>query len=128
MSIDQIAPEVRDSANRMRDAVNMHLSASLELGRDRPGYVAIRLADGRSPDGTLYDDRKSVFRFNSEPGIFAVKVGKESMGESEAITYLQLNRKAWANGVRFADEEPLVPHLKEIVGKYLPNTIRKLHS
>jgi hypothetical protein len=125
--VEPFDKDLLDASSRMREAVNMHVVAVNELGRNHPGYIAIRLEDGRSPDNnTLYDDRRDVFRHNSERGVMAVRVGHDSMGAKEAITVLQLNRKAFLNGVVFADEEPLTVQRQELNAKYIPNTVRKL--
>ena len=115
-----------DAAKRMRDCVNMHVEARISSGADRPQFIAIRLDDGGSPDGnTLYDRREDVFRHNTARNIMAVKVGIESMPLKEAIIVLQMNRRAYANGVIFSEEAPVVPHLLELSRPFIPQTLRK---
>lgn len=101
---------------RMMDAVNMHVAARIESGADVPQYVAIRLDDGRSPDGhTLYDNRRDVFRGKNRHArnIMAVKIGMEQMPLREAIIVMQMNRRAYENGVIFSEEEPVTLHIPE---------------
>lgn len=117
--------ELIDSANRMRDAVNLHVLAGT-FGERRIGFVAIHLSDGRSHQGnTLYDNRRDAVRhtMNEEKGWFYVKVGAETMNEREAIIVLQMARQAFSKGVVFAEEEPVVPMLSELMLPYIPNTL-----
>jgi len=104
-----------DAARRMMDAVNLHVMATLEQNRDRPGYVAIRLEDGRSPDGVVYDSRKDAARHQPDPKNFYVKIGKMSMSATEAYTVLRFARMALKSGVVFAEEEPVLPQLSEYI-------------
>jgi hypothetical protein len=114
-------------AQRMCEAVNMHVSASLELGRTEPGFVAIRLSDGRSTDNVLYDNRKDAVRHNlHDRFVFYVKVGKETMPLREAIIVLQMARMAFKRGVIFAEEEVITPQLSELMQPFIPKTLRKL--
>lgn len=120
--------ELTDAANRMRDAVNLHVVAGALGVRERHlQWLAIRLEDGRS-DGTVYESRRDAVRhtMNREKGWFYAKVGAESMGEREAIIVLQMARQAFRNGVVFAEEEPIVPMLSELAAPYIPNTMGKL--
>lgn len=120
--------ELTDAANRMRDAVNMHVAARLASGAERPQFVAISLKDGRSPDShTLYDRREDVFRHNHARNIMAVKIGAETMPLREAIIVLQMNRRAYKAGVIFAEEAPVTPHLTELMNSFIPQTLRKLN-
>jgi hypothetical protein len=107
--------ELWDAARRMADAHNLHVLAMIAEGRDRPGYIAIRLEDGRSPDGVVYDTRKDAARHQSDPKNFYVKVGKMSMGEREAIAVLKFARQALAAGIVFAEEDPQLPQLSEFI-------------
>jgi hypothetical protein len=121
--------ELIDAANRMRDSVNLHVVVSPLFGERRLGFVAIRLSDGSSHDkNTLYETRLDAVRHtqNEERGWFYVKVGAESMSEREAIIVLQMARQAFANGVVFAEEEPVVPMLSELALPFIPNTLHKL--
>ena len=127
----EITVELRDAAKRMADAVNLHVLASLADGSalERSGFVAIRLSDGRSPDGVLYDSRRDVSRHHPhEPGMFAVKVGKETIPEREAIIVLQMARMAYKRGVRFSEEEVITPHLSELMTPFIPNTLERLRN
>jgi hypothetical protein len=117
-----------DSAKRMADAVNLHVHARLAGGdHERPMFVAIRLADGRSPDGVLYDTRPDVFRHHPhERGIFAVKVGIETMSEKEALIVLNMARMAFKRGVIFSEEEVITPQLPELLRPFIPRTLKGL--
>ena len=125
----EVTPEERDSASRMKEAVNLHVNALQAEGgeRERPGYVAIRLSDGRSPDGVLYDSRRDAARHNKwNDNICFVKVGREVMGDRESLIYLQMMRMARANGVIFSEEEVIVPQLTELMKPFIPRTLRGL--
>lgn len=103
----------------------MHVTARLFSGAGKPQFIAIRLSDGRSPDNnTLYDERKHVFRYNTARNIMAVKVGADSMPLKEAILVLQMNRRAYDNGVIFSEEAPVTLHLPEL---NFPNGLRRLN-
>lgn len=131
MSPREVTPEERDAARRMMDVVNLHVHARLAAGGDAPpGYVAIRLADGRSPDGnTFYDSRRDLFRHHPhDTDIFAVKVGMETMAEDEALIVLSMNRMARSRGVIFREEEVVVPHLAELSAPYVPAAFRNLQK
>lgn len=112
---EDVPMELWDAARRMADAHNLHVLAMIAEGRDRPGYIAIRLEDGRSPDGVVYDTRKDAARHQSDPKNFYVKVGKMSMGEREAIAVLKFARQALAAGIVFAEEDPQLPQLSEFI-------------
>lgn len=124
---------VIDAARYMRDAVNLHVvaltaEADATGGERRVGFVAINLGTGKSTDGVLYDTRRDVFRHHPhERAIFAVKVGADTMSEREAIIVLQMARQAYSRGVVFSEEEPVTPHLTELLTPYLPNTLRSLN-
>lgn len=120
--------ELIDAANRMRDAVNLHVVAGTLGVRERHlQWLAIRLEDGRS-DGTVYETRRDAVRhtMNKSRGWMYVKVGASTMGEREAILVLQMNRQAFAKGVVFAEEEPIIPQLTELARPFIPNTLGKL--
>lgn len=126
---DDITQEERDAASRMKEAVNLHVSAlSAEGGtRERPAYVAIRLADGRSPDGVLYDSRRDAAHHNRfNDNICFIKVGREVMGDRESLIVLQMMRRARKNGVIFSEEEVIVPQLSELMNSFIPRTLRGL--
>lgn len=126
-----VTPEERDSASRMKDAVNLHVSALLaEDGqRERPGYVAIRLSDGRSPDGVMYDSRRDAARHNKwNDNIGFIKIGREMMSDREALINLQMLRMARKNGVIFSEEEVIVPQLTELMNPFIPRTLRGLDN
>jgi hypothetical protein len=122
--------ELIDAANRMKDAVNLHVVVSAALGGERQaGFLAIRLDTGAAHDGgTLYDTRRDAVRHtqNESAGFFYTKVGAETMSEREALIVLQMARQAHKNGVVFAETEPVVPMLSELALPYIPNTLHKL--
>jgi hypothetical protein len=126
---EHITQEEIDAARHLADAVNLHVQATLAENRDRPGYVAIRLSDGKSPDGVLYDSRRDAARHHMyEPATMFVKVGKETMPFREALIVLQMNRRAFKNGVVFSEEEVVTPHLTELLLPYLGRTLRGLNG
>lgn len=114
----------------MAEAVNLHVHARLAAGtHDRPGFVAIRLSDGRSPDGVLYETRPDVFRHHRhERALFAVKVGIETMPEREALIVLQTSRMAYRRGVIFSEEEVITPQLSELLSPFIPRTLGALDA
>lgn len=120
--------ELLDAAQRMRDAVNLHVMAGAFGIRDRHQcWVAIRLEDGRD-DGNLYESRRDAVRHtqNKSRGWFYVKIGADTMGEREALIVLQQARQAFATGHIFAEEEVVTPMLTELMLPYIPNTLEKL--
>jgi hypothetical protein len=126
--IEGLPQELVDAANRMRDAVNLHVTVSPLLGERRAGYLAISLETGSAHENTLYDTRADAVRHtrNLSRGWFYVKVGADSMGEREAIIVLQQARQAFANGVVFAEEELVTPHLSELMAPFIPRTLGTL--
>ena len=125
-----VTAEELDAAQRMADAVNLHVMVITTegSGRTTPGFVAIRLADGRSPDGVLYDTRKDAVRHNRhEGGVFYVKAGRETMPVREALMVLQMSRMAYRRGVVFAEQEVLTPHLTELMQGFIPRTLEGLN-
>ena len=105
-----------DAAQRMADAVNLHCSVQRAELRDRPGYVAINLSDGRSPDGVLYDTRRDAARHNiHDLNVFFVRVGRDSMSPGEALIVLRFNRQARSRGVIFSEEEVVTPQMTELI-------------
>jgi len=126
---DAFPQELLDAANRMRDAVNLHVVAG-KFGERKIGYVAINLKDGRAYQNTLFDTRKDAARhtLNHPDGHFYVKVGVETMSEREAIIVLQMSRQAFSKGVMFAEEEPIVPMLSELALPFIPKTLQRLDN
>lgn len=109
--------EERDAVKRLCDAVNIHIDAQ---GSEAFGkYVAIRLADGSSPDGTLYDTRADAARVQPDPWCFYVKVSPGGIQENEAWVVLGYARQARDAGTIFQNEEPVVPMLLEHGGSWL---------
>ncbi len=125
---DEFPQELLDAAKRMADAVNLHVSANKVFGRESPGFVAISLDSGSSPDGVLYDNRRDATRHNRHTkGLAFIQVKRDTMPLREAILVLQMHRKAYKNGVQFTEEEIVVPQLPELSKLYLPNTVRRLY-
>lgn len=121
--------EAIDAAQRLADAVNLHVLAVLAegSGRDTPGYVAIRLSDGRSPDGVLYDNRReAALRHRFEGGVCYLRVGRDTIPLSEALIVLQMHRMAYKRGVIFAEEDVIVPQMTELMRPFIPQTLRRL--
>lgn len=124
-------PEEETAARHLMDTVNVHVIALLTEGgsRERPAFVAVRLADGKPADGhnPLYDSRKEAARFHPhDTNVFFVKVGRETMPFNEAMIVLQTNRMARARGVIFREEEVIVPQLPELLNPFIPRTLRGL--
>lgn len=124
-----LTAEETSSIQRMMDAVNLHYQARLAAANDQapPQFVAIRLSDGSS-NGELYDSRPdAVYATRNDPQTsFFVKVGIEPMPFREAALVFQMNRQAYARGVRFAEEAPVVPQLAELSAPLIPRTFRSL--
>lgn len=123
-----VTQEVRDSAKRMCDAINLHVTAGALGLHDRVIlWVALNIADGRS-DGNIYDSRVDAARFTDNlPGTyFYCKVGVDYIQEKEAILVLQQHRQSFARGVRFRDEQVVTPILSELLMPFIPNTLREL--
>jgi hypothetical protein len=110
--------EEQSACQRLCDAVNLHWDA---LGAEAHGkYVAIRLEDGRSPDGVLYDTRADAVRHQrNDPWCFYVKVNPGGIRPREAWVVLGYARQAKQSGVIFAEEEAIVPHRLELGGSWL---------
>lgn len=125
----QIRPEEYDSARRMRDAVNRFVDTvrADRAGRTKPPFIAIDLADGRCPDGTLYDSRvEAVAGQKGNKYRFFVKIGPEAMGEREALVCLIYARRAFKAGYVFAEEEPIMPQRLELAAPFIPRALRGL--
>lgn len=124
-----VTQEEIDAARYLMDAVNIHVQASRELGRDRPGLVAIRLADGKSPTGDLYDSWDDAGRHTHyDPNVFFIKVGKDTMGFKEALLLLQMNRMAKARGVVLHQNPVVTPQLTELMAGLIPRTLKGLNG
>jgi hypothetical protein len=125
----KITPQESDATKYMMDAVNIHVQASRASGREKPGWVAIRLLDGKSPSGDLYDTRSDAIRFNGhDSNVFYVKVGKDTISFREALLVLQQNRQARGMGVVFQREQVVMPNLTELLAPYLPRTLEGLRD
>ncbi|MER7953057.1 hypothetical protein ABTY59_37330 [Streptomyces sp. NPDC096079] len=122
----QLATEEEKTAVRhLCDAVNLHVMAQGDGAYGK--YVAVRLSDGKSPDGVLYDTRRDAARHNiSDPWCFYVKVNPGGIQENEAWVVLGYARQAKKAGVVFAEEEPVVPQRLELAGPWLAPQIQAL--
>ena len=110
--------EEKDVVQHLCDAVNLHVDAQ---GSEAFGkYVAIRLADGKSPDNALYDTRRDAVRHNiHDPWCFYVRISPGGIQPREAWVVLGYARQAKDNGAVFQNEEPIVPMLTELGGSWL---------
>lgn len=116
----ELTREESDAAKYLMDAVNIHVQASRASGREKPGWVAVRLQDGKSPTGDLYDTQQDAARFNLyDSNVFFVKVGKDTMGFREALMQLRVNRQARKNGIVFHRETVVAPIMIEDINKLL---------
>lgn len=122
---DKCSAEEWDAARRMRDAVNLHVLALENEERPAPPYVAIRLSDGRSPDGIAYPSRREAARAQrADPWCFYVKIGRQTMTEKEALILLMYARMAKKRGVVFSEEETVLPQRLELARPFIPRTLR----
>lgn len=115
------------AAQRCAEAVSMHSAVyreHLKQGRARPGFVAIRLQDGRSPDNVLYDTRREATRHQPPypDGMMYVKVGPDAMSPRSALNQLKVSRHAFEKGVVFTEEEIVLPHRMEDLATMVPST------
>lgn len=129
IDFSQIRAEEWDAARRMRDAVNSFVDQvrADRHQRSKPPYIAIDLADGRCPDGTLYDSRpEAVKGQKGNKHRFYVRIGPGPISEREALVCLMYARRAFKAGYVFAEEEPIVPQRLELAAPYIPRTLRGL--
>jgi hypothetical protein len=117
--------EEKTAVQHLCDAVNLHITAQ---GSEAYGkYVAIRLADGKSPDGALYDTRRDAARHNaSDPWCFYLKVSPGGINKMEAWVVLGYARMAKKSGVKFAEEDPVVPQRLELGGSWTARQVAAL--
>jgi hypothetical protein len=121
------SPELWAAAQRCADEMNAHIAVyreHLKQGRERPGFVAIRLSDGRSPDHVLYDTRRDATRHQPPypDGMMYVKVQPRDMTPRMALTILKAHRYAFERGVVFTEEEIVMPHRLEDIAQMIPTT------
>lgn len=105
----------------------MHVAAyreHLKQGRGKPGFVAIRLDDGRSPDGVMYDTRREATRHQPPypRGMMYMKVNPDFMTPKVALIQLKAHRFAFERGRVFTEEEIVVPHRLEDLSTMVPAT------
>lgn len=123
------SPEEWDAARRCADAVNVHVAAyreHLAQGRDRPGFVAIYLDDGRPASNDLYDTRRDATR-HCPPfprGVMYVKVRPTFMTPRMALAILHQHRHAFSRGVVFTEEEITLPMRLEDLYSQMPGNFR----
>jgi hypothetical protein len=119
-------------AQRMCDAVNLHVHAIAAEGegREQPGFVAIRLSDGRFPgrSAVRLPRRRRSRHHHHDRFMFFVRVGRETMPLREALIVLQMARMAFKRGVIFSEEEVIVPQMTELMHPFIPNTLRRLRQ
>jgi hypothetical protein len=130
LDFSQVTPEEWDAARRMAEAVNLHVLACA-ADRDQrtvPPFIAIDLADGRCPDGTLYDSRADAVRHQKSDYRFYVKIGPATMSDREALVCLMYARRAYATGHVFAEEEVVMPQRLELAAPFIPRTLRGLRG
>jgi hypothetical protein len=124
-----VTQEEIDAARYLMDAVNLHVQASRASGREKPGLVAIRLSDGKSPTGDLYDTWADAVRFTGhDPTVFFIRVGKDTIPFRAALLQLQMHRMAYKRGVVLHQQAVVLPHLTELVSGFLPRTLRGLNG
>lgn len=118
-----------DAAQRMADAVNLHVLADRAQREQRSTapYVAIDLEDGSS-DGVLYDSRAQATRAQRSDYRFYVKVGPATMSAKEAVVLLLYARRAHRAGVVFSEEEPIMPQRLELARPFIPRALRGVQS
>lgn len=131
LNYDDVTTEEWDAARRMRDAVNRFVdeARATRAQRTKPPFIAIDLADGRCPDGTLYDSRAdAVAGQKGNKYRFFVCIGPDGMGTKAALVCLMYARRAFKAGYVFAEEEPVMPQRLEIASLYVPRTVRGLRG
>jgi hypothetical protein len=131
LNYDEITTEEWDAARRMRDAVNRFAeeARTTRAQRTRPPFIAIDLADGRCPDGTLYDSRpEAVAGQKGNKYRFFVAVPPDGMGVKAALVCLMYARRAFKAGYVFAEEEPVMPQRLEVAQLYVPRTVRGMRG
>jgi len=127
MASPGLTAEERAAAERLAAAVNAHVAIEREAGRDRPGFIIIKLEDGSCPDNTVYDSRKDAIQHDRwAPHTFYVRIGKDTMPFKEAVIVLQNHRRAFKAGIRFAEEEVITPQLPELMAPFIPRTLGAL--
>lgn len=117
-------PEEQTAVQHLCDAVNLHIHAQGEEAYGK--YVAIRLADGKSPDGALYDTRADAARVQPDPWCFYVRIHPGGIQPNEAWVVLGYARQAKESGVVFQTEEPIVPHRLELGGSWTSRQLAAL--
>lgn len=121
------SPSEWDAAQRCAAEVNAHVAVyreHLKQGRSAPGFIAIRLADGRSPDHVLYDTRREATKHQPPypDGMMYVKIAPTDMTPRMALIVLKAHRHAFEKGVVFTEEEIVLPHRLEDLRTLIPGT------
>lgn len=130
-SLLQATPEELTSSRNLMEAVNAHVSIVLATLSDRksPPYLGISLSNGKSPDNTLYDNRKDCARHlcTKDPYVFPIKIGPDSISLQEAWVILGFARQAKKAGVAFHQEEPIIPQRLELARPWIPRHVSAVH-
>lgn len=95
---------VTDSGKRVADQYALHKIGDPigSVGK----FFAVRLSDGSS-DGVLYDTRRSAVRHQHHDEQFYafVQIGPWGMTAKEADVFLDVHRRMYLKGMRFADPD-----------------------
>jgi hypothetical protein len=85
----------KDSAQRIADAVSLHLTAANDIMDAVGKWCVFALADGRSPDGnTLYDSKDDALRLvkgNAKDYCY-LKITPDGITPKDAYHFLKVNR------------------------------------
>lgn len=105
-----------DAANRMSDAIRIHILAG-KSGR----WVAFRLSDGSS-DGVAYERRSDAVRHQlHETQCAYIKVPHDDCPPAHAERLLALHRTVYDSGLRFTDpddpREIIMPYTREDIAR-----------
>lgn len=85
----------KDAAQRIADAVSLHLTAANDIMDAVGKWCVFALADGRSPDGnTLYDSKDDALRHTSprEKDHCYLKITPDGITPKDAYHFLKVNR------------------------------------
>lgn len=92
-----------DAARRCSDAVTFQLTVHGENAFGK--WLAVRLIDGSS-DATLYDTKADAVRHQFHEQLCAyICIPPTGMPVEDAQTYLEVNRKLYAGGMRLSDPD-----------------------
>lgn len=93
-----------DAAKRVADQYALHRIGDPENSIGK--FFAVRLSDGSS-DGVLYDTRRDAVRHQHHDEMFYafVQIGPWPMTAAEADVFLNVHRRMYLKGIRFADPD-----------------------